>query len=67
MGIVGLVLAATLLGLNLFTFPTPPAEAGLIDVGPAIGLWYLAGTILMWRSISWVKDTAKERYGQPRT
>lgn len=61
MGIAGLVLAAAVLGLNLFTFPTPPAEAGLIDVGPAIGLWYLVGTILMWRSIPWVKATVKKR------
>jgi hypothetical protein len=67
MGIAGLVLAAAVLGFNLFTFPTPPAEAGLVDVGPAIGLWYLVGTILMWRSISWVKDTAKDVCGQPRT
>jgi hypothetical protein len=42
MGIAGLALAAAVLALNLSTFPTPPAEAGLVDVGPAIGLWYLA-------------------------
>lgn len=65
MGIAGLALAAALLTLNLLTFPTPPAEAGLVDIGPAIGLWYLAGTILMWRSITWLKDTAREHYGQP--
>ncbi|MDH3198988.1 MAG: hypothetical protein OEO21_12195, partial [Candidatus Krumholzibacteria bacterium] len=61
MGIAGLFLGAAVAGLNLLTFPTPPAEAGLVDVGPAIGLWYLAATILMWRSISWVRDSAKER------
>ena len=65
MGITGLVLAAAVLAFNLLTFPTPPAEAGLVDVGPAIGLWYLAGTILMWRSMPWVKKTARERHGQP--
>ena len=52
MGIAGLALAAAVLGLNLVSF----------DVGPAIGLWYLVGTILMSRSISWVKDRAKERH-----
>lgn len=67
MGIAGLVLATAVLALNLATFPTPPAEAGLLDVGPAIGLWYLVGTILMWRSMSWVKETAKERYGPGRS
>jgi hypothetical protein len=66
MGVVGLVLAATLLAFNLATFPTPPAEAGLVDVGPAIGLWYLVATILMWRSMSWVKDRAREANGQAR-
>ncbi len=67
MGISGLVLAAAVIGFNLFTFPTPPAESGLVDVGPAIGIWYLVATIIMWRSISWIRDKAKERYGQPRT
>jgi hypothetical protein len=67
MGIAGLVLAAAVLALNLLTFPTPPAEAGLVDVGPAIGLWYLAATILMSRSIPWLKDAARERHARPRT
>ena len=61
MGFAGLVLAAAVLALNLSTFPTPPAEAGLVDVGPAIGLWYLAATILMWRSMPWLKERARER------
>jgi hypothetical protein len=61
MGIVGLVLASTMLALNLSSFPTPPAEAGLVDIGPGIGLWYLVATILMWRSMSWLKGRARER------
>jgi hypothetical protein len=66
MGLTGLVLAAAVLAFNLAVFPTPPAEAGLVDVGPAVGLWYLVGTILMWRSMRWLKDSLKERRGQPR-
>lgn len=66
MGLAGLALAAAVLALNLATFPTPPAEAGLVDVGPAIGLWYLAATILLGRSMSWVEERAGERYHQPR-
>jgi len=65
MGLSGLVLAAAVLALNLATFPTPPAEAGLMDVGPAIGLWYLAGTILMWRATRGMKDVARKAHGQP--
>jgi len=42
--------------LNLATFPTPPAEAHLVDLGPAVGLWYLAVSIQMWRSLGWAKE-----------
>jgi hypothetical protein len=66
MGIAGVVLAAALLALNLGTFPTPPAEAGLVDVGPAVGLWYLAATILMWRATAWLKETLRVPPGPSR-
>jgi hypothetical protein len=51
----GLVIGALLLILNLYTFPTPPANAGLIDLGPFVGLWYLAVTVQMWRSLGWAR------------
>lgn len=44
-GLTGLAIAILLLVLNLATFPTPPANAGLFDMGPFVGLWYLAITI----------------------
>lgn len=56
----GLVLGVLVLVLNLATFPIPPAEAELVDVGPAVGLWYLAVTIRAWRSLPW----ARERLGR---
>ena len=40
-GIFGIVIAVLLLFLNLWTFPAPPANAGLFDVGPLVGGWYL--------------------------
>ena len=54
----GLAIALVLLALNLYSFPTPPAAAGLVDVGPAVGLWYLAVTLQMWRSLGWVREQA---------
>ncbi len=52
-GILGLVLAVGLAVLNLATFPTPPANAGLMDLGPLVALWYVAVSIQMLRSRNW--------------
>jgi len=45
----GLVTGLLLLVLNIATFPVPPAEAGLFDAGPFVGLWYviLSARVLM--------------------
>jgi len=52
----GLVLGGLVLVLNLLSFPTPPAEAGSVDVGPVLGLWYLAATVQAWRSLGWARE-----------
>jgi hypothetical protein len=59
-GIPGLLVAAVLLALNLYTFPQPPAEAGLFDAGPVVGLWYLAVSIQVWRSLGWAREALEE-------
>ena len=51
----GVAVGSTLLLFNLYTFPTPPANAGLIDLGPVIGIWYFAVTVQMWRSLKWAE------------
>jgi hypothetical protein len=56
-GLPGFVVGFLVIVLNLFTFPTPPAEAGLVDVGPLVGAWYLAITIQTWRSLGWARET----------
>jgi hypothetical protein len=46
-GSIGILLGAAGLFLNIYTYPTPPGEAGLIDVGPLTALWFLPVTILI--------------------
>lgn len=41
LGYVMSLIAASLLVLNMITFPDAPAESGLIDMGPFMGLWML--------------------------
>jgi hypothetical protein len=67
MGFAGLAIGAGLLLLNLYTFPMPPASAGLVDPGPAIGLWYLIVTIQMWRSLSWAMRRVPANVGKAQT
>ncbi len=55
-GGLGLGLGAGLAVLNLATFPTPPGNAGLVDLGPLVGLWYAAVSVQTLRSVNWAQD-----------
>jgi len=46
LGWIGSALAAGLLVLNMITFPDAPAESGLFDLGPFLGLWTLV--VFIW-------------------
>lgn len=51
-GLTGIVVAVTLYAVNFASFPTPPADSGLFDPGPLVGLWYAAvsiQTLRIWR------------------
>lgn len=37
----GLLISIIFLIFNITTFPKPPDTAGLVDLGPLVGLWYL--------------------------
>lgn len=41
LGAFGMISAASLLALNLATFPVCPKDAGLVDLGPLTGIWWL--------------------------
>ncbi len=55
--ITGIVISILMIISNIYTFPISPASAGLIDIGPFIGLWYLAVTIKIIFSYNWIKNT----------
>lgn len=39
--LTGLLISGLFLIFNITTFPKPPDTAGLVDLGPLVGLWYL--------------------------
>lgn len=45
-GAYGVICGIFLAGFNLATFPLPPSQAGLLDVGPATILWWLSIIVL---------------------
>jgi hypothetical protein len=47
LGIYGLITGLGLFVLNMWTFPVPPAEAGLIDLGPVSALFWLALIVII--------------------
>lgn len=53
LAVAGATIAVALLAANLAVFPEPPADAGSIDLGPLIGLWYLIVTIRLAMSGGW--------------
>lgn len=59
-----IVLGAAGLVLNSATFPTPPAQGDLVDVGPFVGLWFGAVTIRVLWLLRRV-DGAEEPSSQP--
>ncbi len=38
--------------LKAITFPRPPAEAGLFDAGPLVGLWFAVITVQIARHVA---------------
>jgi hypothetical protein len=46
--LTGILVAVLLFSFNMAYFPVPPSEAGSVDFGPFVALWYLALTIWTW-------------------
>jgi hypothetical protein len=56
--VAGALIAALLLATNLASFPEPPGDSGLVDLGPLVGLWYLAVAARIGGSLRWVDERA---------
>ncbi|MFC2084969.1 hypothetical protein ACFLS9_07930 [Bacteroidota bacterium] len=52
----GIIISLLMIVFNILTFPVPPAESYLIDLGPLVGLWYLAVTIRIIFSFNWINE-----------
>ena len=46
LGWSGSLIAFALLAVNFYSFPDPPAESGLFDLGPFLALWFM--TVNIW-------------------
>ena len=57
----GILIAFFLLAFNLITFPEPPAEAGIIDLGPVVGMWWFIVTLRLLASFKWADAVLEER------
>ncbi len=53
LGGITILAGLLLLILNLWTFPTPPGESGLFDLGPFVGLWFVVLSLRMLFSVKW--------------
>lgn len=63
--VAGVLIAVALVATNLMTFPMPPAGAGSFDVGPFVGLWYLAISLRVLRSLGWAEAVTSAGDPQP--
>jgi hypothetical protein len=52
----GIVLSVMLLALNMQTFPIGPADAGSIDLGPVVALWFGVVFVRMLMLDGWVRE-----------
>jgi len=49
LGLFGIVISTGLLAFNIFTFPSPPKDAGLVDLGPYTIVWWLLLVLILRR------------------
>ena len=60
LSITGITIGLLGLFFNFRTFPAPPGEAGSFDIGPLVGLWFLAVTIMIIVSFKWLRRSLED-------
>jgi len=63
MGSLGVVIGTGGLAFNIWTFPTPPIDVGLIDVGPFAMAWYAVFSFL----VHWYRNRQPKVQCETRT
>ncbi len=58
--IIGVTIGVLGLFLNFQTFPVPPGQAGSFDIGPLVGLWFLAVMIMIIINFKWLRRSLEE-------
>lgn len=64
LGFSGILIGAGIFVVNFLTFPMPPAESGLFDLGPVMGFWYLVVGIKTIFSLKWVDERLAQKYNR---
>ena len=49
------------LGFNLYTFPNNPGTAGLVDLGPFVGIWFSVVSIRVILSLKWLDSLSIQK------
>jgi hypothetical protein len=52
----GIIISLLLIIFNAVSLPFPPVDAGLVDPGPFVGLWYFVVTLIIIFNLKWVDE-----------
>ena len=63
--ITGVIISISFIAFNIASFPTPPGEAGLVDLGPLCGLFALIIIVNILLRFKWINHFAGDTGSSP--